>query len=237
MTLIETARRLGRHVQELSFGAPVTHVYNPLSYAWEPHRRYLKRFGNGEREVVLLGMNPGPWGMVQTGVPFGDVELVRDWLGIDGRVERPEKQHPARPVLGFDCHRREVSGQRLWGWARDRCSVPERFFERFIVLNYCPLAFLEKSGRNRTPDKLRTREAAPLFELCDEALRRTISILGPKWVLGIGRFAESRARRALTDRDLDVGFIHHPSPASPTANRGWDRLVERQLERLDIDPP
>ncbi|HSF19144.1 MAG TPA: uracil-DNA glycosylase family protein [Vicinamibacteria bacterium] len=237
MKLIEGARRLGREVDTLSFDAPVTHVYNPLSYAWEPHRRYLERFGQTDREVVLVGMNPGPWGMVQTGVPFGDVEMVRDWLGIDGRVGRPKKEHPRRPVRGFECHRSEVSGHRLWGWAHERFGSPERFFERFFVLNYCPLAFLEQSGRNRTPDHLPAREAVPLFELCDGTLRRAILFLSPRWVLGIGRFAERRAQRALAGLEVNIGFLSHPSPANPRSNRGWERLVEEQLHSLGIELP
>ncbi|HXV65399.1 MAG TPA: uracil-DNA glycosylase family protein [Vicinamibacteria bacterium] len=237
LKLIEGARRLGRKLDALSFGPPVTHVYNPLSYAWELHRRYLERYGDGEREVVLVGMNPGPWGMVQTGVPFGDVEMVRDWLGIDGRVGRPKKEHPRRRVRGFECHRSEVSGHRLWGWARERFGSPERFFERFFVLNYCPLAFLERSGRNRTPDHLPAKETAPLFELCDETLYRAVGYLRPRWVIGIGRFAERRAQRALTDLEVNVGFLSHPSPANPRSNRGWDRLAEEQLHTLGIEVP
>ena len=35
------------------------------------------------KRVVFLGMNPGPFGMAQVGVPFGEVAAVRDWLRID----------------------------------------------------------------------------------------------------------------------------------------------------------
>ncbi|HSL84142.1 MAG TPA: single-stranded DNA-binding protein, partial [Thermoanaerobaculia bacterium] len=122
-------------VEPLAFSPPVACVYDPLVYAREPHRRYLERFGRPPKEVLLVGMNPGPWGMSQTGVPFGEVAAVRDWMGIDGRVERPDPEHPKRPVEGFACARSEVSGRRLWGWARERFGAPERFFERFFVWN------------------------------------------------------------------------------------------------------
>src|SRR5690606_1352475 len=104
----------------LRFRDPVEYVYNPLEYARRPHEAYLKRYGTGPKEVLLLGMNPGPFGMAQTGVPFGEVAHVREWLGIEDGVDRPAVEHPKRPVLGFDCKRAEVSGARLWGWARDR---------------------------------------------------------------------------------------------------------------------
>ena len=226
---------LARAVDALSFGAPVAHVYDPLVYARAAWRAYADRYGRGPKEVVLLGMNPGPFGMAQTGVPFGEVELVRDWLGIEAPVGKPPREHPKRPVEGFACARREVSGQRLWGFARDRFEKPERFFARFFVANYCPLLFLEASGRNLTPDKLRASERAPLEAACDEALRRTIAILRPRWVVGVGHFAESRARSALAGVDVAIGRIPHPSPASPTANKGWAEQAARAFAELGIE--
>lgn len=233
--LAAIARDLRDEVSGLSFAPPVDCVYNPLDYAWEPHERYLRRYGAAPKEVVLVGMNPGPWGMVQTGVPFGEVSLVREWLRIEGAVGAPPCAHPKRPVEGFACRRSEVSGRRLWGWARDRFGTPERFFERFFVANYCPLAFLEDSGRNRTPDKLPAAERAPLFAACDRALRRTVERLSPRRVVGIGGFAEARAHAALAGLDVPVGCILHPSPASPAANRGWSEQAERALEELGIE--
>jgi single-strand selective monofunctional uracil DNA glycosylase len=233
--LIAIARELSRGVSRLSFGSPVSHVYNPLEYAWEAHATYLKRFGQGAKEVVLLGMNPGPWGMAQTGVPFGEVGMVRDWLGITEEIARPPDEHPKRPVMGFDCRRSEVSGRRLWGWARRLFETPERFFGRFLIANYCPLLFLESSGRNRTPDRLPAAEQAPLLSLCDAALRRSVLAIRPEWVIGVGKFAQRRAAVALEGTAVRVGGILHPSPASPAANRDWQGQAMSQLAALGID--
>ena len=238
MTLRRIAADLARAVDALRFAAPVTHVYNPLDYARRSHGRYLDTWGAPPRDVLLVGMNPGPFGMAQTGVPFGEVELVRDWLGIAERVDHPVREHPRRPVEGFACRRSEVSGRRLWGWARERFGTPESFFQRFFVWNYCPLLFLERSGRNRTPDKLSAGEQAPLLEACDRALARVIDAFGPRVVVGIGRFAEARVRAVVADRaGVTVGGILHPSPASPRANRGWAQEAERQLRSLGVDVP
>ncbi|HTM43766.1 MAG TPA: hypothetical protein VL137_02365, partial [Polyangiaceae bacterium] len=177
--LVRLSAELRDRVASLRFAAPVSYVYNPLAYAWAPHANYLERYGEGPKEALLLGMNPGPFGMAQTGVPFGDVALVRGWLGITGSVKKPKRQHPKRPVQGFACSRSEVSGTRLWGWAKDRFETPQRFFERFFILNYCPLVFMEESGRNLTPDKLPRGDAAPLFAACDEHLRRAVELLEP----------------------------------------------------------
>ncbi len=233
MDLVRTSRELCRAVDALSFGPPVTHVYNPLRYAWAPYARYLERFGATKGRVVLLGMNPGPFGMVQTGVPFGEVGLVRAFLGIEAAVDRPAHEHPKRPVEGFGCTRSEVSGARVWGWARQRYGTPERFFARFFVMNYCPLAFLEESGKNRTPDKLPRAEREPLLAACDRALVRSIAALEPSMVVGIGAFARDRAAQALGPA-VPVGMVLHPSPASPRANRGWEAQAEADLAALGV---
>ena len=210
-------------------------VYNPLEYALEPVRQYAERFGRGPKEVVFLGMNPGPWGMAQTGVPFGEIAAVRDWMGIRGEVGKPSREHPKRPVEGFACTKSEVSGRRLWGWAAAAHPRPEGFFGRFFVANYCPLAFMEDSGRNRVPEKLPAQEREPLFAACDRALGRTFEALAPDWVIGIGTFAEDRAKRILgEDSGVRIGRILHPSPASPAANRGWAEQATAQLRNLGI---
>jgi single-strand selective monofunctional uracil DNA glycosylase len=236
MELVEIARQLRGEVAHLRFTAPVALVYNPLEYAWPVHRQYLKRYGTGRPRVLLVGMNPGPFGMVQSGVPFGDVVTVRDWLKLAGPVGKPGREHPARPVHGFDCNRREVSGQRLWGWARRAFGTPEQFFSHYFVANYCPLCFLEASGRNRTPDRLPAGERAPLFAACDYALRRTIECLKPRFVVGVGRFAADRVAVAAAKLPVTTGAAPHPSPANPAANRGWERAFIDALAALGIAP-
>ena len=218
----------------LEFEDPVKYVYNPMVYARAPFDEYYRKYGEGVKEVVLLGMNPGPWGMVQTGVPFGDVEMVKGWLGITGEVNSPMKQHPKRPIHGFQCARGEVSGKRLWGWAKERFGVPRRFFRRFWVANYCPLVFMEEGGRNRTPDKLKKGEKIELFKACDQALVQMVKLCQPRYVVGIGNFAYQRATAALSELDVKVGRISHPSPANPKANRGWAELIEGELSDLGL---
>lgn len=232
--LIRASDRLCASVEPLAFAPPVACVYNPLVYARAPYCQYLQRWGRGVKRVVFIGMNPGPWGMAQVGVPFGAIGWVRDWLEIDGPVGRPAREHPARPVEGFNCHRTEVSGERVWGFFAHRFGTAEAFFRDHFVANYCPLLLLEAGGANRTPDKLPVAEQKALFAACDEHLRSVAEILQPEWVIGIGRFAAGRARAALADSRTQVGEILHPSPASPIANRGWAAAAEDQLRRLGV---
>jgi single-strand selective monofunctional uracil DNA glycosylase len=227
------ARRLSRDLASLRFAAPVTHVYDPLDYARRPHAAYIDAFGDARKRVVFLGMNPGPFGMAQTGVPFGDVGRVRDFLGIEARVGRPAEEHPKRPVQGFACPRSEVSGTRLWGAIAAHFRTPDRFFAHRYIANYCPLLFLEESGRNRTPDKLPAAEREPLFAACDRHLRRLVEVLEPDWVVGVGGFAEGRAREVLGDA-VRIGRVLHPSPANPRAQKDWAGSARRELEALGV---
>lgn len=233
--LIAAARKLSRQVDELKFAAPVTHVYNPLTYAWKAHEEYLCRFGGSRKRVFFLGMNPGPFGMVQTGIPFGEIAAVRDWLNISAPIQTPAVEHPRRPVLGFGCPRSEVSGRRLWKLFSDRFGSPEKFFAEHLVGNYCPLAFLSASGSNVTPDKLSKTERASLAKTCDEHLRRVLEILQPEWLIGIGAFAKNRGELVAAGTGIRIGQILHPSPASPKANRhDWTKTAAAELIALGV---
>jgi single-strand selective monofunctional uracil DNA glycosylase len=230
--LIKITEELSNGVEALSFSDPVAYVYNPLEYAWKSHKSYLEKYGNGTGRVLLIGMNPGPWGMAQTGVPFGEVNSVREFLEIEEKVLQPSRVHPKRPVLGFDCPRSEVSGRRVWEWANDRFGNAKSFFSKFFVLNYCPLCFMEEGGKNRTPDKLSPEERDAVFEVCDIALRKFVKALEPSKIVGIGGFAKKRAMKTLNREDIET--ILHPSPASPMANRGWAPQIEKQFEAMGI---
>ncbi len=240
--LLDRARELSRALAQLRFPAPVAHVYDPHDYAWAPYEAYVNRYGAGRKRVVLLGMNPGPFGMMQTGVPFGEIAAVRDWMDIRARVDRPAHEHQKRPIEGFSCRRSEVSGRRLWGWAAARFGTAPAFFADWFVLNYCPLAFLEASGRNFTPDKLPAALLAQVHAACNRHLAAALTTLAPQWAIGVGAFAEKRIRAVVESdlidgavaRRIRVGQILHPSPASPAANRGWEAAAEKQLAALGV---
>lgn len=232
--IIAAARRLARAVGRLRFAAPVTAIYNPLDYAWAGHEAYARRFGATRKRVLFLGMNPGPHGMMQTGVPFGEIAAVRDWMGISAEVRRPREFHPKLPVNGFAHTRSEVSGRRLWGLFAERFGAAGNFFTEHYVANYCPLGFLSATGANVTPDKLRSAEAAPLFGVCDEHLREVVAALRPEWVVGVGGFAADRAAEVLGESGVRFGRILHPSPANPAAQVDWGGTVTRQLRELGV---
>jgi single-strand selective monofunctional uracil DNA glycosylase len=234
-SLLADGRELADAVGRLKFKPPVAFVYNTLDYAWPGYEKYVRLYARGRKRVIFTGMNPGPFGMVQTGVPFGEIAAVRDWMGICVKIGRPAAEHPKRPVLGFDCPNSEVSGRRLWGLFARRFGAADEFFRDHFVANYCPLAFCEDSGRNRTPDKLIPAERDRLFAACDRHLRQVLEILQPEWLIGIGGFAHGRALLAAEGTGVRVEQILHPSPASPAANRGdWGKTATAQMIKLGV---
>lgn len=225
---------LNARLRGIEFSDPVACTYNPLEYAREAHLLYLKRFGTGKKRVVFLGMNPGPYGMVQTGVPFGEVSMVRDWMGIEAEIGRPSVVHPKRPIEGFDCARSEVSGRRLWGLMAERYPKARSFFSRHLVLNFCPLVWMTETGKNITPDQLPRAQTTAVFEACDAFLLRCFDYYRPEFVVGIGVFAEKQAKRLCTEPSIRIGRMLHPSPASPIANKHWPQRAIDDLVELGV---
>ena len=234
--VLACSRKVASDTRGLQFASPVTHISRPLDHAREPHEAYLRRFARCEGTILFLGMNPGPWGMSQTGVPFGEVAAVQSFLGLEGTVDSPADAHPNRPIRGFSCAKSEVSGRRFWGLMQEKFGTADAFAASHFVWNWCPLAFMEESGRNRTPDKLPADERTALTAPCDTCLRELVKILNVPHVIGVGKVAEFAARRALTD-DVRVTSILHPSPASPAANRDWSGKVTQQLIEQGVWTP
>ncbi|KAI3370201.1 hypothetical protein L3Q82_024974 [Scortum barcoo] len=233
---LQAELELNVHLGRLTFGEPVRYVYNPLEYAWETHRCYVETYCREGQKVLFLGMNPGPFGMAQTGVPFGEVRSVVDWLRITGEVGHPPDEHPKRRITGLACTQSEVSGARFWGFFRRLCGEPSLFFRHCFVHNLCPLIFMNATGKNLTPPELPAGERERLLALCDTALCQVVQALCVSMVIGVGRVAEQRARRALSAAGVQVRVegIMHPSPRNPLANKGWEAVAEAKLIELGV---
>ncbi|KAJ9599951.1 hypothetical protein L9F63_009779, partial [Diploptera punctata] len=222
-------------LKTLTFSHPVEFIYNPLEYAYDMHSNFIHKFCQTTKRILFLGMNPGPWGMSQTGVPFGQIAAVKDWLQVSGEVGRPEIEHPSRQVTGLNCTRSEVSGQRFWGFFRELCGSPEVFFKHAFVHNLCPLAFMSSSGKNVTPLELKAAERRSLYSICDESLREVVQLLQVEIIIGIGKFAETRANSAIKglEHNIKVTSIPHPSPRN-LGCKNWPQDVRKRLEELDL---
>jgi len=231
---------LAKYLTNLNYTrSPVRYISNPIDHAHQPHKMFLEKYLDGEKSVLFLGMNPGPWGMCQTGVPFGDIMSCESFLGIVAEVNKcVPGQHPKRPILGFSCKRKEVSGSRFWTFFKSICGRPENFFKSCFVLNYCPLAFMKDSGKNIGAAELSKELRDQVNQACDVALHRILGLLNVKLVVGVGKFAEGRAKSVIKEYDLDisVGNLMHPSPINPAANKGWDKIAYTTLQDLGLLP-
>ncbi|MFL2952112.1 MAG: uracil-DNA glycosylase family protein [Candidatus Thalassarchaeaceae archaeon] len=196
-------------------------VYNPLMYAWDIHEEFIRVSGGRGAKTILMGMNPGPHGMGQMGVPFAATSVVRDLLGISGiDVSKPAISHPKRPVNGLAHPKEEVSGTRLWGLLQDRYGGADQIFQNVFIVNHCPLMILHgPRGTNVTPNNVSGPAVRDLLERCDQHLMEVVMALGAEQVIGIGKYAEKRANLALGEMGIRVMTCWHPSPASPLANR------------------
>jgi len=237
-SLLSEIKLMSTELNQLSFSGEVAYIYNPLEYAWDPHENFLLKYGTGKKRVLFLGMNPGPYGMVQTGVPFGEIEIVKNWLKIDGEVNQPEIIHPKRPIQGFDCPKSEVSGKRFWGMMADRFPNAQDFFKNAFVVNFCPLVWMTETGKNITPDKLLKSEMEPVYKICNTHLKIVIEYFQPKIIVGVGAFAEQQVIKLkelyFEDKDFQIGRMLHPSPASPIANKFWPERAIEELVKMGV---
>ena len=212
----------------------VKFILNPLDYAREPHIKFLSKYLTGPKSVLFVGLNPGPWGMCQTGLPFGEVNKCRDFLGITGAVWQPEHTPPKLKILGFDSTRREVSGDRFWSFVARVWTTAESFFSDCFIVNYCPLAFTTETGKNVTPAQFSSEDRKAVFRVCDEALYNMIRVLRATHIVAIGKVVLARVQQLQADRQLELRLhpVMHPSPANPAANKDWLGLATRSLAPL-----
>jgi single-strand selective monofunctional uracil DNA glycosylase len=239
LALIEASRRLSDAcdslISPLAKQTIAKHITNPLDYARECHEDYLHRYGSLGAKTLMLGMNPGPWGMAQCGVPFGATAMVRELLDIDLPVKQPQNAHPKRPIIGISLQRQEASGTRLWSLLNQHYGTAEQIHEQVFLVNHCPLLLLDEKARNITPDKISGKAVTKLMDVCDQHLRDVVEALGIKRIIGVGKYAEKRSKVAFGGRkDIAISSCWHPSPASPLANRNdgkdWRENVISVLE-------
>ncbi len=211
------------------------YVTNPLDYAREYHDSYIEQYSGLGAKTLLLGMNPGPYGMAQCGVPFGATSIAKEFLGIEGEFTDPKGRHPKRPIEGLDFERQEISGTRLWGLLKDLYKTPDEIHKNVYLVNHCPLLLLGETGKNITPDNISGPAVKKLLQVCDEHLKQVVTTLGIERVIGVGKYAEKRANIALKGLDIEITTCWHPSPASPLANRNdgedWRNNVRSVLLR------
>ena len=240
--LVEVTKRFSEEcsnqkVRLINENKNIDFAYNPLNYAWESHKNYLKNYGDLGATKIIMGMNPGH-GMGNTGIPFGCPEKVKNYLKIrDVKINKPKKIHPKRLVTGLECKKPEISGKRIWGLIEEIYGAPEKAFQNIFVLNHFPLWMFNSSGQNITPDKLSISSSKIIFEKCNRYLIDVVSILKIKRIICVGKYASRMAHKAVKNsdfQDLIIDEIPHPSPANPLANKEkgalWKKIAREVID-------
>lgn len=237
---LEIINELNNGLEDFTANPPsnVKYIYNPTIYARNNFKQYVERYCNTKKQIMYLGINPGPWGMSQTGVPFGDKEAVQNWLQINGEVEKPANECEKRRVKGFNCHRTEISGKRFWGFFKELCQTPEKFHESSFLYNYLPQQWIKESGANITPGDLKKNEVEGCYEVCDRALYKIIKLYSVKVIIAIGGFSEKRAKKVIKSyfpsENIKIVLLQHPSPRTVHSDADWYKKAKDILETNDL---
>jgi single-strand selective monofunctional uracil DNA glycosylase len=225
-------------------------VLNPGRYGERWHARFRRAYPMSPRPLLVFGLNPGPYGMAQTGVPFTDLKRLESalpglWKDLVASGEPVTRPGLAPPSLARHLTRTfESSSVRVYRFLERAYGRPELALREVVFVNPCPLLFIDpETGANRTPADLpralRARKAAELVHAFEELRRATVleavAELEPRGAILLGRdvaAAVGEALRAALGARSVVEW-EHPARAVPeTWSRGLaDELRKRGLLR------
>ena len=211
LAIIELYKSLNIELDELKFFPPCFYVYNPLSYCFESFKIYFEYLNTEEEINLFFGINPGPFGMAQTGIPFGDKETVKNYLKIEPKIDidKIPKQHPKKQILGLEVKRVEKSGRIFWGVIKEFYPEKYDFFKSNFVLNFCPLCFLDEQGRNITPKVLRKEDQIALYKILEIFMLKLFKLIKIKKLIAIGD--ETFSYLNALNTKLKIQTIIHPA--------------------------
>jgi len=193
-------------------------VINPLEYLWLQYGYYTSCYHNQYPRAMIIGMNPGPKGMSQTGIPFGSPNIIPSILpnkSLFNEIRDNEGSpvsSPHRRITGPSNTTVEVSGNRLWSALIKRYGDFKSITSEIFVDNICPLLFLcgKNGSKNLTPDKLTPSPAKIiLIRLCTERLQKIYQCLGePSNIVALGRWSHKFLEKMFPK--VRVTYILHP---------------------------
>lgn len=59
-------------LEQLHLPSEIQCIYNPTVYARHTFEIFVQKYCNSKKDIMYFGMNPGPWGMSQTGVRISE---------------------------------------------------------------------------------------------------------------------------------------------------------------------
>lgn len=233
-------------------------VVNPGSYGERWHARFRRTYPLRRNPLLFCGLNPGPYGMAQTGVPFTDLKRLRaelprlaTELEATGSALVPPGLAPA-PLRPFLTRTFESSSVRVYRFLALVRETAEAALRDVVFVNPCPLLFVERrSGENRTPADL-PRElrraagtaraglerAARLMAAFDaarlEVVTRAVERLEPRGAVLLGRDVAAVIGDSLRARLGARAVVEWEHPARAVPDR-WARGLASELRRRGLD--
>ena len=95
-------------------------------------------------------MNPGPWGMAQTGVPFGEIGLVRELAGDRRRGRQAAGGAPETPDRGVRVHAERGQRPASLGLGQGTLRLPGALLRALLRLELLPAGV--HGGERPQPD-------------------------------------------------------------------------------------
>lgn len=203
-------------------------VLNVHAYGWSAYEAFVRAYySDGRPRILALSMNPGPFGAVQTGIPFCDVPLARQLLpGFDRLIA-------AKPSW-VASERREISALKLVVWSDARFGGIRGLYARVLLAMTCPLAILRGPRKTNVPlPALPRREQEKIEAFIPRHAAEEIRLAEPAGILMLGEWAQRVWRIALrTDPGLaSLPALAAPHPAAHITNRAkyaaWTRAWQR----------
>ena len=201
-------------------------VWNPQLYGLPLYRRFAtEHLPTSRGAIVALGLNPGKYGMSQTGIPFTDVtRAARVGIAIE-----PPGLAPAslRPFL--KSYRVERSSASVYNLLDALWGGPAEGWRRLWAVAPCGLLFLEPDGTNVTPADARLARRDDVRELRLRVIRESVEAARPRGVLLLGQDVARVAADALGD--VETLVVDHPVARGP-GRRGpawWAGVVAQAV--------
>ncbi|XP_073819638.1 uncharacterized protein isoform X2 [Musca autumnalis] len=205
-------RELNVKLREFSFQL---HTYNPVVHAAEIHCNYLQKYLDSPKRILFVGMNPGRYGALQTGIPFGNITTVKIGMGLKGRITPTPGQRGKIRIRGLEAPEVEhdSSSTRFWRLISELFDGAENYldllFEKCFVHNFCPLVFIDSDGLNVSLPYIEPNPR--LFAECRKTLGKQITLLKPDLIICIGKFVRSMLSKTRQAKGREILMIEHPS--------------------------